>query len=94
MLNILIAERQNITISESFKLPKCNCASIIMHDYCYDVFVWFDSLRPINNLSAIKGHVFMDWARSELGLMFLLKDTTQWRRWGSNQRPLGLMMYL
>ena len=20
----------------------------------------------------------------------LLKDTTQWRRWGSNQRPLGL----
>ena len=22
--------------------------------------------------------------------MFLLKDTTQWRRWGSNPRPLGL----
>ena len=22
--------------------------------------------------------------------MFLLKDTTQWRRWGSNPRPIGL----
>ena len=35
----------------------------------------FDSLRPINNLSVLKG------------LMFLLKDTTQWRRWGLNPRP-------
>ena len=27
---------------------------------------------------------------TKLGLMFLLKDTTQWRRWDSNPRPLGL----
>ena len=54
------------------------------------LFVWFDSLRPINNLSVIKGQVFLDWTSTKLGLMFLLKDTTQWRRWGLNQRPLCL----
>ena len=50
------------------------------------LFVWFDSLRPINNLSVIKGWVFLGWTSTKLGLMFLLKDTTQWRRWGSNPR--------
>ena len=54
------------------------------------LFVWFDSLRPINNLSVIKGRVFQGWTSTKLGLMFLLKDTTQWRRWGSNRRPFGL----
>ena len=49
-------------------------------------FVWFDSLRLINNLSVIKGLVFLGWTSTKLGLMFLLKDTTQWRRWGSNPR--------
>ena len=53
------------------------------------LFVWFDSLRP-NNLSVIKGRVFLCWTSTKLGLMFLLKDTTQWRRWGSNPRPFGL----
>ena len=50
--------------------------------------IWF--LRPINNLSVIKGRVFLGWTSTKLGLMFLLKDTTQWRRWGSNPRPFGL----
>ena len=54
------------------------------------LFVWFDSLRPINNLSVIKGRVFLGWTSTKLGLMFLLKDTTHRRWWGSNQRPLGL----
>ena len=54
------------------------------------LFVWFDSLRPINNLSVIKGRVFLCWTSTKLGLMFLLKDTTQWRLWGSNPRPFGL----
>ena len=54
------------------------------------LFVWFDSLRPINNLSVIKGRVFLGWTSTKLGLMLLLKDTTQWRRWGSNPRPFGL----
>ena len=54
------------------------------------LFVWFDSLSPINNLSVIKGWVFLGRTSTKLRLMFLLKDTTQWRRWGSNPRPLGL----
>ena len=53
---------------------------------CFVWFVWFDSLRPINNLSVIKGRVFLGWTSTKLGLMFLLKDTMQWRRWGSNLR--------
>ena len=53
-------------------------------------FVWFDSLRPTNNLSVIKGRVFLGWTSSKLGLMLLLKDTTQWRQWGSNPQLLGL----
>ena len=43
-------------------------------------FVWFDSWRPINNLSVIKGRVFLGWTSTKLGLMFLLKGTTHWRR--------------
>ena len=50
----------------------------------------FDCLCPIRNISVIKGRVFLGWTSTKLGLMFLLKDTTQWRRWGSNPRPLGL----
>ena len=45
----------------------------------YILFVWFDSLRPINNLSVIKGRVFLGWTSTKLGFV-LLKDTTQWRR--------------
>ena len=58
--------------------------------YWFCLIVCFDSLRPINNLSVIKGRVFLGWTSTYLGLMFLLKDTTQWRRWGSNPRPFGL----
>ena len=53
-------------------------------------FVWFDSLRPINNLSVIKGQVFLDWTSTKLGIMFLLKDTMQWCRWGLNRGPFSL----
>ena len=53
-------------------------------------FVLFDSLRPINNLSVIKGGVFLGWTSTKLRLISLLKDTMQWPRWGSNLRPLGL----
>ena len=60
-----------------------------LKDGCF-LFVWFDSLRPINSLSVIKGRVFLGWTSTKLGLMFLLKDTTQWRRRGSNLRPFGL----
>ena len=44
------------------------------HDmYCF-FFVWFDSLRPINNISVKQGRVFLGWTSTKLGLMFLLKD--------------------
>ena len=58
--------------------------------YTVFLFVWFDSLRPINNLSVKKGRVFLGWTSTKLGLMFLLNDTTQWHRWGLNPRPFGL----
>ena len=53
-------------------------------------FVCFDSLCPINNLSVIKGQVLLGWTSTKLGLTFLLKETTQWPRWGSNMRPFGI----
>ena len=62
-----------------------NCSNIL-----FFLIVWFNSLRPISNLSVIKGWVFLGWTSTKLGLMFLLKDTTQWRRWGSNPQPLSL----
>ena len=43
-----------------------------------DCFVClFDSLHHINNLSVIKGRVFLGGTSTKLGLMYLLKDTTQ-----------------
>ena len=34
-------------------------------------FVWFDSLRPINNLSVKQGRVFQGWTSTKLRLMCL-----------------------
>ena len=48
--------------------------------------VLFDSLCLINNLSVIKERVFQGWTSTKIGLMFLLKDTTQRHQWGSNPR--------
>ena len=31
------------------------------------LFVWFDSLRPINNLSVNQGRVFLGWTSTKLG---------------------------
>ena len=42
--------------------------------YAWFLFVWFDSLRPINNLSVKQGRVYLGWTNTKLGLMFLLKD--------------------
>ena len=38
---------------------------------CLILFVWFDSLRPINNLSVKQGWVFLGWTSTKLGLMCL-----------------------
>ena len=32
-----------------------------------DLFVWFDWLRPINNLSVKQGRVFLGWTSTKLG---------------------------
>ena len=48
------------------------------------LLVWFDSLPPINNVSVKQGRGSSWVISTKLGLMFLLKDTTQWHRWGSN----------
>ena len=60
------------------------------HAIIWEVFFYLILLLPINNLSVIKGWVFLGWTSTQLGLMFLLKDTTQWCWWGSNPRPLSL----
>ena len=36
-----------------------------------EYFVWFNSLRPINNLSVKQGQVFLGWTSTKLGLMCL-----------------------
>ena len=36
-----------------------------------DLFLFFDSLDPINNLSVMLGQVFLGWTSSKLGLMCL-----------------------
>ena len=36
-----------------------------------NLFVWFDFLHPINNLSVIQGCVFLGWTSTKLGLMCL-----------------------
>ena len=38
----------------------------IKMDFLFD-FVWFDSLRPINNLSVKQGQVFLGWTSTKLG---------------------------
>ena len=48
------------------------------------LFVWFDSLRPINNLSVKQGR---SYARMNVPCS---RTTTQWGWGGSNPQPLGL----
>ena len=64
--------------------------TLLLHQRSVLFVCLIDSLCPINNLSVIKRRVFLGWTSTKLGLMFLLKDTTQWRRWGLNPRPFGL----
>ena len=55
-------------------------------------FIWFftSHQQSFSYKGKLKGQVFLGWTSTKLGLMFLLKDTKQWHRWGSNPRPLGL----
>ena len=44
------------------------CTSPKLFDF---LFVWFDFLRPINNLSVKQGQVFLGWTSTKLGYMCL-----------------------
>ena len=43
----------------------------IRHMTTFILFVWFDSLRPINILSIMYGRFFLGWTSTKLGLMCL-----------------------
>ena len=48
------------------------------------LFVWFDSLHHINNLSVIMVRVFLGWTSTKLGLMFFnffVKIIKLWHKW-------------
>ena len=53
------------------------------------VFV-LESVLDFYNFRVNHVQFYVDGNTAKLGLMFLLKDTTQWRRWGSNPRPFGI----
>ena len=44
--------------------------NIWKYELCF-LFVWYDSLCPINNISVIKGRVFLRLTSTKLGLMCL-----------------------
>ena len=48
--------------------------------------IWFFTSHQ-QSFYFIKERIFLGWTCTKLGLMFLLKDTMQWRRWGLNPRP-------
>ena len=51
------------------------------------LFVWFDSLHPINNLSVIKGRIFLGWTSTKLGQMCLVQGPR--RSDAGEVRPCG-----
>ena len=57
-----------------------------------EVFCLFDLILnvPANNFSVMSGQVFLGWTSTKKDKCVLLKDTTQWRWWHSEPRPLGL----
>ena len=46
-------------------IPHCWKSHVAAH-----LFVWFDSLPPINNLSVMQGQVILGWTSTKLGLMY------------------------
>ena len=40
---------------------------LVLKRVFFVLFVWFDSLRPINNLSVKQGWVFLGWTSTKLG---------------------------
>ena len=68
---ILIASADSGRIVVSYKEKYVH--EVLPWKNCLFVFVWFDSLRPINNLSVKQGQVFLGWTSTKLGLMCLVQ---------------------
>ena len=67
----------SLTLFQPMELSIKQCTIKSGWSIVYIEVFCFDSLRPINNLSVIKGRVFLRCTSTKLGSMFLLKDTTQ-----------------
>ena len=58
MFNILEVKLNDLNTSFAILVKVGTCTR--MKVFCvFDLFVWFDSLRPINNLSVKQGRVFL-----------------------------------
>ena len=62
------------------------------------LFVWFDSLPPINNLSVEQGRVFLGWTSSKKGQMCLAQgpqrsDASEARTCGPSASSQALYLW-
>ena len=55
-----------------------------LENYLSDRANHYQKCTTVRRPLGTTGRVFLGWISTKLELMFLLKDTTQWRRWGSN----------
>ena len=55
---------KSYAVSVSSFLPSRSCDLFSDHFF---YLIWFDSLRPINNLSVKQGRVFLGWTSTKLG---------------------------
>ena len=60
-----------ISKSWTFEIQILKLAVCLQNINISSLFVWFDSLHPINNLSVIKGWVFLGWTSTKLGSICL-----------------------
>ena len=62
----------------------------IYKNICFVLLVWFDTLRPSQQFFSYVGTGLPGLNLLSKDKCILLKDTTQWWRWDSNQWPLSL----
>ena len=57
-----------VVIVHTIVTPKVyHYSTILKVVYAQMFFVWFDPLRPINNISVKQGRVFLGWTSTKLG---------------------------
>ena len=79
----------SIPILTLYQLRHCIPHSGVYVSICFCLFVWFDSLHPINNLSVIKGWVFLGWTSTKLELMCLAQGHNTMTRARLQPAPPG-----